>query len=75
MIEMLYHLQLDATLGSRLRFMGLELNASVPGPWAGAAAVLLVGTGLFELARRRFVARWGDTQQAIEKEIKLREAP
>lgn len=74
MIEMLYHLQLDAALGSQLRFMGMELNTSGPGSWAGAAAVMLVGLAVFEFARRRFAAKWGDTQESIEKEIKRREA-
>jgi branched-chain amino acid transport system permease protein len=73
MIEMLYHLQLDASLGSQLRFMGLNLNAAVPATWAAAAAVMLMGLVVFELARRRFAVKWGDTQEAIEQEIKRRE--
>ena len=74
MIEMLYHLQLDAALGSQLRFMGVNLNTAAPATWALAAAVMLAALTLFELVRRRFAVKWGDTQEAIEKEIKLREA-
>ena len=74
MIEMLYHLQLDATLGSQLRFMGMNLNAAAPVTWIAAAAVMLAGLAVFELARRRFAVKWGDTQEAIEKETKRREA-
>lgn len=74
MIEMLYHLQLDAALGSQLRFMGMQLNAAAPATWIAAVAVTLAGLMVFELARRRFSVKWGDTQESIEKEIKRREA-
>jgi branched-chain amino acid transport system permease protein len=36
--------------------------------------VLLTGLGLFELARRRYLRDWGETQEWIEREIKRREA-
>ena len=74
MIEMLYHLQLDAALGSQLHFMGMSLNAAAPATWALAAAVALAGLAMFELVRRRFAVKWGDAQESIEKEIKRREA-
>ena len=74
MIEMLYHLQLDAALGSQLRFMGMNLNTEAPVTWALALAVMLAGVAMFEFFRRRFAVKWGDTQESIEKEIKLRES-
>jgi len=74
MIEMLYHLQLDAALGSNLHFMGLQLDAAAPTNWGVAMLVMLLGIGMFEMARRRFAAKWGDTQQAIEIDLKRREA-
>ena len=74
MIEMLYHLQLDAALGSQLHFMGMSLNAAAPATWALAAAVALAGLAMFEFVRRRFAVKWGDAQESIEKEIKRREA-
>jgi len=74
MIEMLYHLQLDAALGSQLRFMGMNLNAAAPATWALVASVMLAGLAMFEFVRRRFAVKWGDTQESIEKEIKRREA-
>jgi branched-chain amino acid transport system permease protein len=73
MIEMLYHLQLNAALGPELSFMGARLNATSVDSWFGAALVLACGVALFELTRRRFVADWGRTQEEIEKEIKRRE--
>ncbi|MBN8507739.1 MAG: branched-chain amino acid ABC transporter permease [Burkholderiales bacterium] len=74
MIEMVYHLQLNQALGPNMNYLGLALDASGAAAWAGAAAVLLAGLALFELTRRRFVRLWDRTQEAIEDEIRRREA-
>lgn len=69
MIEMIYHLQLNAALGDTLRFMGMTLDVRSPSSWLGAGAVLLTGLGLFELVRRQFVQDWGLIQEEIERRI------
>ena len=74
MIEMVYHLQLNAALGNELRFMGVMLNAKSFSSWFEAFFVLVTGLGLFELTRRQFLRDWSDIQVDIEKEIKRREA-
>jgi branched-chain amino acid transport system permease protein len=74
MIEMIYHLQLNAALGPELKFAGVQLNADSLNSWFGSAFVMLTGLGLFELARRQYVHDWDETQVFIEKEIKRREA-
>jgi branched-chain amino acid transport system permease protein len=74
MIEMVYHLQLNAALGPQLKFMGATLNAKGPDAWFGAAFVLLTGIALFEASRRHFVRQWGEIHEYIEKEVKRREA-
>jgi len=74
MIEMIYHLQLNAAMGPELKFAGVTLNALSTGSWFGSAFVMITGFGLFELARRQYVHDWDDTQVFIEKEIKRREA-
>ena len=74
MIEMVYHRQLNAALGSELKFLGATLDSASANTWIGAVFVLLVGVGLFELTRREFKRQWDDTQGEIEKEIKRREA-
>ena len=74
MIEMLYHLQLNAALGPQMPFVGLSLNATAPSTWVGACGVLAVGVLLFEGARRRFVTRWSATQDAIQLTIQQLEA-
>lgn len=74
MIEMVYHLQLNTTLGSELRFLGVPLDAKGINSWFGAGLVMLTGLGLFELTRRAFLREWGEIQEYIEKEIKRREA-
>ena len=73
-IEMTYQLQINAALGTKLRFMGVPLNATELDSWFGAALVLAVGVGLFELSRRAFVREWSLVQEHIEREIKKREA-
>ncbi len=73
MVEMLYHLQLNAALGPELAFMGVRLNAMGVNSWFGAGFVMLTGLGTFELMRRQFLVQWGEIQNDIEKEIKRRE--
>jgi branched-chain amino acid transport system permease protein len=74
MIEMLYHMQLNAALGPELSFMGAALNVQHLDSWFGAVFLLLTGAAMFELSRRQFKRQWGEIQEEIEKEIKRREA-
>jgi len=74
MIEMVYHRQLNEALGPELRFMGATLNSSGVDAWFGAGWLMVVGIGLFEVARRHYAHQWGEIQEDIEKEIKRREA-
>jgi len=74
MIEMLYHLQLNTSMGSTLRFMNLDLNVQSGASWLVALFVTAVGFAMFEIARRRFARRWGDVQGDIAAEIRAREA-
>jgi branched-chain amino acid transport system permease protein len=74
MIEMVYHLKLNAALGPEMKFLGMPLNAQGVNSWFGAAFVMLTGIGLFELVRRQFVRHCGEIQEFIEKEVKRREA-
>jgi branched-chain amino acid transport system permease protein len=73
-IEMVYHIQLNAALGPQMKFLGATLNTASADTWFGVVFVMLTGAGLFELARRVFVREWGETQAEIEREIKRREA-
>jgi branched-chain amino acid transport system permease protein len=74
MVEMTYHLQLNAALGPQLNFLGAALQANSVSSWFGAGFVLVTGLGLFELCRRQFVRQWGSIQEEIEHEIKRGEA-
>jgi branched-chain amino acid transport system permease protein len=74
MIEMVYHLQLSAGLGPKLRFLGVDLDTHNTASWLGSAVVLALGLVLLEAVRRRFVRVWAQAQEEIETEIKQREA-
>lgn len=69
MVEMMYHLQLNAALGPELVFMGMTLDATRPGTWVGAALLCLTGLGLFERARRRFSRQWRGIQNEIQNSL------
>ena len=68
MVEMTYHLQLNAAQGSTLTFLGVTLDANGLDSWFGAGFILLTGLGLFELVRRQFARDWGAIQEFIEKQ-------
>ncbi len=74
MIEMVYHLQLNAALGPELSFLGARLDSRGINSWVGSLFFMLTGLGLFEVCRRQFVKQWGQIQEDIEKETKRREA-
>lgn len=73
LVEMVYHMQLNAALGPQVAFMGLALDTTGAASWIGAAAVLVVGVALLEVVRRRFARVWGQAQEEIEAEMKRRE--
>ncbi len=73
MIEMLYHLQLNEALGSKMKFLGLTVDAQGMGSWLVAGVLVALGLALFEWARRRFKAQWNLAQEQIEAQIKQRE--
>ncbi|MDZ7921091.1 branched-chain amino acid ABC transporter permease [Rhodoferax sp.] len=74
MVEMVYHQQLNAALGSELRFLGVALNATSINSWGGSLLLLLTGSTLFELVRRQFGRDWSQIQDEIEHEIQRRDA-
>lgn len=74
MIEMMYHIQLNAALGSELTFLGVKLDSKGVGSWVGSAAVMVIGLALFEVCRRKFAKQWSAIQEAIEIETKRRDA-
>jgi branched-chain amino acid transport system permease protein len=73
-VEMIYHIQLNAALGPVVTFLGAKLDTQSVDTWAGAVFVLLAGIGLFEVTRRHFKQEWDTIQEDIEREIKRREA-
>jgi branched-chain amino acid transport system permease protein len=73
LIELIYHLQLEAGTGSQLRYLGLTLDTQALSSWLGALGVTLVGAALFELVRRRFMAVWGRVQSEIEEAMTFKE--
>jgi branched-chain amino acid transport system permease protein len=73
LIEMIYHIQLNAGTGSQFRFVGVSLDTENHMSWLVSAAVLAVGLVGLEFARRAFVRVWSGAQEEIEAEIKQRE--
>jgi branched-chain amino acid transport system permease protein len=74
MVEMVYHLQLNQVLGPELTFLTIGLNAKSAISWLGSFAVMLSGLFIFEFARKRFTVQWGQAQEFIDKEIKIKES-
>ena len=73
-IEMVYHLQLDAALSTELLFLGATLDVKSLDSWFGASFVALTGAALFELSRRCFSRQWSQVQADIERTVQQREA-
>jgi len=70
LVEMIYHQQLNASLGPDLPFAGLILNAQAPSTWLASLAIALVGLAGFEWFRQRFMPIWADIQSEINAQAK-----
>jgi branched-chain amino acid transport system permease protein len=62
LIELVYHLQLGASLDPKLHLFGMTLDTSSAASWLGALAVALIGFAMFDFVRRRFARVWGTIQ-------------
>ena len=60
LVEMLYHLELEAVNDPVLKLVGLGLNVRTAAPWIAAAAVLAAGSAFYALAWRHVRARWDE---------------
>ena len=74
LIEMLYHLQLNAALGPKMPFLGLTLDAQSAVSWAGAAVLLAAGAALLVVLGRRFGRVWGQIAAEIDLAIRAQES-
>lgn len=73
LIEMIYHRQLNAAMGPMVKYLGLQLDTSSVATWLGALVVAAVGWILLETVRRRFARAWGEVQEQLEAQARLRE--
>ena len=73
LIEMIYHLQLNAAIGPVLNFAGMALDTSSSSTWISAALVLLLGLAVFEWVRRRFVTAWEQIQTELAQQTARKE--
>jgi branched-chain amino acid transport system permease protein len=62
LVEMIYHLQLNASVGPLLPFAGMLLNTQDRSTWLVALALLAVGLLGFEWLRQRFQPVWTQIQ-------------
>ena len=73
LVEMIYHLQLNASVGPALPFAGLVLDTQDRSTWLMALALLGVGLLGFEWLRQRFQPVW--TQIQVELAAAPKERP
>jgi branched-chain amino acid transport system permease protein len=65
LIEMVYHMQLNAALSSQLVFAGVTLDTHDSSHWLVGSALLLAGLAMFEWQRQRFMQVWEQVQSEL----------
>jgi branched-chain amino acid transport system permease protein len=71
LVEMIYYVEGGGELGKSLKWFGAEVDPGGWAPWLVAAAVLLIGGGLFVASLRVVRAAW----QSLSTELQGRAAP
>lgn len=77
LIEMVYHLQMNAIMSPELKFMGLTLNVQDKTHWALTVAATVLGAIVFAWVRSGFIKVWHRQQELIEADLRAQrgEAP
>lgn len=70
LIEMIYHLQMNAIMSTQLTFMRQTLDVANTSHWVIVVGWTVVTVALFMWARRGFVQRWHRQQELIEADIR-----
>jgi branched-chain amino acid transport system permease protein len=73
-IEMLYHLTLDAANGPVMQLFGASVDTTAAPAWLIAAALVVVGIIGFRIVQPGFRQVWGDANGEIEEAIRRAEA-
>ena len=74
MIEMLYHVTLDADSGPMMHLFGANVNTSTATPWIAALVMLAITAFVFRQIKKPFQQQWGEVNAEIEDEIRKAEA-
>jgi len=74
MVEMMYHLTLDAASGSVMQLGGYEVDTGTAVPWAIGVVLVLVGAVVFRFAKGPFHHTWGEATTEIEDQIRKAQA-
>lgn len=67
-IEMLYHLTLEAANGTAHKVFGVPTDAALAAPWLLAGVLIAVGGGIFLAVRPGFMRRWDAVHAEIVEE-------
>jgi branched-chain amino acid transport system permease protein len=70
LVEMIYHQQLNAAIGSELPFAGMVLQTQDSATWLACLAIAALGFVAFEWLRQRFVPLWAQIQSDISLQSK-----
>ncbi len=70
LIEMGYHLTLEAANGTQMKLFGFKVDTASPELWVLVLGSLVIGALAFEWARRRFNQEWGAIEEKIEETVK-----
>ena len=73
-IEMLYHLTLDAANGTVMRLFGAQVDTAATIPWAATAVLAVIGIVAFRAVQPGFVQVWGDANSEIEEAVRREQA-
>ena len=74
LIEMLYHVTLDADSGPAMRLFGCDINTSSVMPWLAAIVLIVIAGAAFHRIKKPFQHQWGEVNAEIEDALRKAEA-
>ena len=74
MIEMLYHLTLDAANGTVMQLFGRSVDTAAAPAWIIAVALGVIGIVAFRAVRPGFLQAWNDANSEIEESMRRAQA-